>query len=808
MPVDTIVRFAMSVPILLLAMAGRVEALGASCSFSPARAEVLIEAGGGFGIDIGVDNDTTSPVTFTATMTGNDFFGAEHPVWSLAVPGPDIGASVSLGLDTTTLPDGYDEIVVRITSDAGAEVLGECRTHLRVATDTDDDGLLDEWEIAGIDTDDDGIADFFLDPNRKDILVELDYIEGHATSSAAIRAVKEVFANAPVDNPDGSRGINLWVDTGGLFDRAGHEGGVGTCSDGIDNGGDGLIDAQDTVDCVVSVTGTLRYLESSEEDALQNCGDGIDNDGDGLIDGGDDGCYVGDDLGGGNAVTGPIECLEASFYATKAAHFSGDPRMFRYAISGDGADSSCGGGKAEIGGNDFIEYNHTGDTFMHELGHTLGLRHGGGDDINCKPNYVSVMNYDHPIGIRRRGGGVILDFSPPRLALDGSTRGTAPIQTLVENRLSEEIVLDATDSVNVFVFTDPARNKVQWPLDNDIDGDGGDDGINWNGDTDPPLEAGPLTADINATQPDNTPVGCINLIPPVDEQTLTGFDDWSAIRLNFREFADSANGPVNPVPDAEPTLAEKIAHEVSLNVADLSIEKSVSIDPVEVGETAEYQLTITNHGPNPVQWADIRDVVSGVEGASVYPAFCDETTPGTLDCRVGPLAVGATAAFAVGIDTAGTCDGRLPRPITNSASVQNASPFAGPDPVPFNDSDGVTITPRDSTAPDIDSISASPDLLWPPNRKMVPIVIAVEASDGCDTAPTCRVTGVVSDETPSSSRAPDWTIDGALAVSLRAAREGRGDGRTYSIAVSCTDGSGNESHAHTTVRVPHDRGNG
>src|SRR3954464_790339 len=30
---------------------------------------------------------------------------------------------------------------------------------------------------------------------------------------------------------------------------------------------------------------------------------------------------------------------------------------------------------------------------MHELGHTLGLGHGGGDGVNCKPNYLSVMNY-------------------------------------------------------------------------------------------------------------------------------------------------------------------------------------------------------------------------------------------------------------------------------------------------------------------------------------------------------------------------------------------------------------------------------
>lgn len=31
----------------------------------------------------------------------------------------------------------------------------------------------------------------------------------------------------------------------------------------------------------------------------------------------------------------------------------------------------------------------------HELGHTVGLRHGGDEDLNCKPNYPSLMNYDY-----------------------------------------------------------------------------------------------------------------------------------------------------------------------------------------------------------------------------------------------------------------------------------------------------------------------------------------------------------------------------------------------------------------------------
>jgi hypothetical protein len=59
----------------------------------------------------------------------------------------------------------------------------------------------------------------------------------------------------------------------------------------------------------------------------------------------------------------------------------------------------------------FLDFGHTpSDTtvaamFMHELGHNLGLLHGGahtkGNDAlaNYKPNYISVMNYDFQFGI-------------------------------------------------------------------------------------------------------------------------------------------------------------------------------------------------------------------------------------------------------------------------------------------------------------------------------------------------------------------------------------------------------------------------
>jgi hypothetical protein len=37
-------------------------------------------------------------------------------------------------------------------------------------------------------------------------------------------------------------------------------------------------------------------------------------------------------------------------------------------------------------------------TFMHELGHNLGLLHGGDSDINYKPNYVSILSYSYDSG--------------------------------------------------------------------------------------------------------------------------------------------------------------------------------------------------------------------------------------------------------------------------------------------------------------------------------------------------------------------------------------------------------------------------
>ena len=99
---------------------------------------------------------------------------------------------------------------------------------------------------------------------------------------------------------------------------------------------------------------------------------------------------------------------------------------YRYAVFGRTSGGGSGSGFAEIYGNDFAvtmgspgwrnpDYRRQdlwaedqAATFMHEFGHTLGLRHGGGGtdpgdallntddparDVNYAPNYYSLMNY-------------------------------------------------------------------------------------------------------------------------------------------------------------------------------------------------------------------------------------------------------------------------------------------------------------------------------------------------------------------------------------------------------------------------------
>jgi CSLREA domain-containing protein len=273
--------------------------------------------------------------------------------------------------------------------------------------DTDGDALADAWELLGADTgfidiNEDGTPDLVLlsDPDHKDLFVEVDAMGLHAPTQATLDMVAfgrgipgtpDGFANAPahlVRNPDGDDGINLHA----TLDEA----------------------------TMHSFAWTLDL------DGMAGNGVGEDVNGNGMLDPGED--ALGDGLDDGDCadqkgwpffdamkstpVFGGAFGTASERNDPNAEHILAAKRLvYRYCMFADHFPYPNGPGMgvelaysgiAEIGGNDLIvslgkhggiDAKKQAGTFMHELGHTLNLRHGGADGTHHKPNYHSVMNY-------------------------------------------------------------------------------------------------------------------------------------------------------------------------------------------------------------------------------------------------------------------------------------------------------------------------------------------------------------------------------------------------------------------------------
>lgn len=221
--------------------------------------------------------------------------------------------------------------------------------------DSDGDGLFDTWESVGIDYDGDGVIDFKpakADPNHKDLYVEIDWMDLHKPDIRAISNVINAFEAAPataLNNPDGDSGVQLHVE--------------------IDE----------------------KAVEHNEEFSFVPCTARVS----GLPD---------------------YDIVKSAFFGSrdqreslKSVSILNAKRMvYRYGLFVHSQLGTASSGCAELPGNDFVvslgrttvieghpvgSTDQQGGTFMHELGHTLGLTHGGRDFVNCKPNYLSVMNY-------------------------------------------------------------------------------------------------------------------------------------------------------------------------------------------------------------------------------------------------------------------------------------------------------------------------------------------------------------------------------------------------------------------------------
>ncbi len=117
----------------------------------------------------------------------------------------------------------------------------------------------------------------------------------------------------------------------------------------------------------------------------------------------------------------------------------------------------------------------------------------------------------------------------------------------------------------------------------------------------------------------------------------------------------------------------------------------------------------------------------------------------------------------------------------------------------------------DTTPPTID-VELDPDVLWPPNHKMVDITANVTVEDNCPVT-SFKLVSVMSDEPDDAQGGGDGNtvsdIQGAdigtddVSFQLRAERQGASDGRTYTATYEVEDGSGNTATDTDTVEVPH-----
>lgn len=245
-------------------------------------------------------------------------------------------------------------------------------------------------------------------------------------------------------------------------------------------------------------------------------------------------------LGGGNLVPFSTQLNigttsgAASLYALKATHF--DVRLssvFYYMVFGYQSSPPAAGGRGELFGNDVIitqgnvgfatspaaqlNYliNTQAEAVMHELGHNLGLAHGGDAEVNFKPNYISVMNYLYAY----RGLPTIGNAEGDRYYLNRGGCGVTDPAQLVNNPFGTTHVLDYSSGASAALDEASLQEAAGLRRTGSTTVD-----FNCNG-----LTQTNLALDINADGM---------------QTTLTDFNDWANLRSVFARTAQgSARGP-------------------------------------------------------------------------------------------------------------------------------------------------------------------------------------------------------------------------------------------------------------------------
>jgi hypothetical protein len=249
---------------------------------------------------------------------------------------------------------------------------------------------------------------------------------------------------------------------------------------------------------------------------------------------------------------------------------------------------------------------------------------------------------------------------------------------------------------------------------------------------------------------------------------------------------DSYGTPVTPKSLYLQQLLERKGPQAVINIGYLDYLKSIDTTP---------PVTTASVSPNPNGngWnnSNVTVTLKATDNESTGGLGAQQITYSASGAQnVGNTVVSGNSA-SLTISTEGT-----------TTVTFFATDFAGNAEAPKT----VTIN-LDKTPPNL-TCSANPNVLWPPDHKLVAVNTAVNLSDPISGPNAFSLVSLTNSEPDSGDGDIQGFAIGSPSISgqLRADRLGTGTGRVYTFTYTGTDRAGNSASCTTTVNVPHDQG--